>query len=182
MDRNWIFWRYLFYESLWKQDNVDGCQESFFAGCLLFPSSAGLQAAGTDHGGATLHSMYLQPSLHCRVRQGSQTLPTAAGLASALGGKRHCQNVPGSWDEVIQTEIITFCKCALVPKDPCEVGTTKFFLSEIFSGVSTQAQEGPAGNLVWTVGWPLPLLPAPMFGSESIPSSVSSSCLTAASC
>lgn len=50
---------------------------------------------------------------------------------------------------MMQTEIIT-CKCALMPKDPCEVGTTKFFLSEIFSDVSTQA--GPAGNLALHCG------------------------------
>lgn len=83
---------------------------------------------------------------------------------------------------MIQTEIITFCKCALMPKNPCEVGTTKLFIPEIFSGVSTQAQVGPASSLACTVGWLFPLLPAPVFGSESVPSSVSSSCLTAASC
>lgn len=53
------------------------------------------QAEGTDHGGAAVQSMYLQPSLCYPVRQGSQTLPTAAGLAPALRGKRHSQNVPG---------------------------------------------------------------------------------------
>lgn len=113
------------------------------------------QAEGMDPGGVAPRSVYSQPSLCYPARQGSQTLSMAAGLAPALGGKRRSRNVPEGSGEMIHTEIITFYKCTLMPKDPREVGTTKF-LSEIFSDGSTRAQAtSEPGDLqvTWPVLW-----------------------------
>lgn len=45
------------------------------------------QAVGTDHRGASVQNVQLQPSLYYPVREGSQTLPTAAGLLLLLGAR-----------------------------------------------------------------------------------------------
>lgn len=125
------------------------------------------QAEGMDPGGMAPRSMYSQPFLHYPARQDSQTLPTAPGLAPALRIKRHSQNVPKT----------------LMPKDPWEVGTTKLFLPEIFSGMPTQAQaasEHRRPGLCCRMA--LPSASSSDVGPESIQGSVSSSCLVAASC
>lgn len=70
-----------------------------------------------------------------------------------------------------------------MPKDSfMEVGTNMLFLSGIFSGISHFWTRRPAGNLACIARLLFFLLPAPLYGSESIWVSVSSSCLIAASC
>lgn len=83
---------------------------------------------------------------------------------------------------MIQAEMITFYKCSLMSADFCEVSPSKLILSETFSGMCTQASPSEPGNLACLMGWLFFQLPAPMSGSESTGSSISSFCLIVESC